>query len=166
MKSLRPFMILLMLMLFMPVVSGSGKSQKRKARQAKVAWEYVGKTGSEYWCRSSRTGHRTSNGFFVMWFRIAAPAPDMEYAFRTSSRMHWSEALEENGHSLQLWEFNCPSGQMRACKTSRMTEKGRSLRSIRFATQLGLTRSLIPLARLLPRSMSNGEMKTCEHSSD
>jgi hypothetical protein len=37
----------------------------------------------------------------------------MEYAFRSNNKVVWSPLFEEMGHSLQLWEFNCSTSEMR-----------------------------------------------------
>jgi hypothetical protein len=100
------------------VLDGHGtphpQAKKLPRKQARVTWEYVGKTNSEYWFRNIRTIHRTPKGTILTWFRITVPAPDMEYAFRSNNKVVWSPLFEEMGHSLQLWEFNCSTTEMRA----------------------------------------------------
>lgn len=73
----------------------------------------MGTANSEYWFRNIRTLDRTPNKHVLVWFRIAVPAPDMEYAMR-GTKIVWSEIFEENGYELQLWEFNCSASQMRS----------------------------------------------------
>jgi len=95
-------------------VHGNILQQKKKPRKSpRVAWEYVGKTNSEYWFRNVKTIHRTPNGTVITWFRILVPAPDMDYALKSNKKIDWFPQLEETGYSLQLWEFNCSANKMR-----------------------------------------------------
>src|SRR5258705_12756129 len=93
--------------------SPHSQSRKRPREHARITWEYVGKTNSEYWFRNVRTVHRGPKGSLLAWLRLAVPAPDMDYAFRSNKNITWSSLLEENGYSLQLWEFDCSTDKMR-----------------------------------------------------
>lgn len=53
------------------------------------------------------------------------PAPDFEYATQEAVKIVWSELLEENGYKLQLWEFNCVTGQMRSLQDVSYNEEGK-----------------------------------------
>ncbi len=86
---------------------------KKQRKHPRITWEYVGKTNSEYWFRNIRTIHLTPKGTVITWFRIVVPAPDIEYALRSNKNVRWSPLLEETGYSLQLWEFNCSTQEMR-----------------------------------------------------
>src|SRR5882762_6671015 len=117
MNSARHFIISLAVAALL-VLDGHGsphsQTKKQLRKHARVTWEYVGKTDSEYWFRNIRTIHHTPKGSILTWFRIAVPAPDMEYAFRSNNKVVWSPLLEEIGHRLQLWEFNCSTSEMRS----------------------------------------------------
>lgn len=53
------------------------------------------------------------------------PASDIEYAMQDSSKITWSKSLEENGYSLQLWEFKCSTGQLRPLQDVSYNEEGK-----------------------------------------
>lgn len=115
MRCVKLLIFLLILTVPTPGVYSNLKFQRTKhaRKRPKITWEYVGKAGSDYWFRNSKPMHRTPEGHVLAWFRIMTLAPDMEYASGDSAKMVWSETLEENGYSVQLWEFKCQTGQAR-----------------------------------------------------